>query len=383
MNCELCGKELKSFIALSQHITKFHKITTENYYKQFLMKSNEGFCEQCHKPTKFKNISLGYQKFCNLTCSNNNDIRKEKFKNTYLSNDLNLIKEKRENTNLQRYGNKNANQIDDIKERNRNSFLLSKSHQKLKYIKNWNIELLDDITYKTINEPLSFKCQKCGIIFQEKLVNVYQRMYKCKCEIPASRSNKEEELYLYIKKLFDSQNIEIIPNYRFNNIEIDIYIPHLNIGIEYNGLYWHSEKIQKDPINYHINKLKICQNNNIHLIQIFEDEWINKKRIVKSRLKQILGLNQKNKIYARNCIIKEISSNIKNSFLQKYHLLGDDKSNIKLGAFYNNKLVAVMTFSKGNRAKGSKPLEGIWELNRFCSIFSFRIIGIASKLLSF
>ena len=56
---------------------------------------------------------------------------------------------------------------------------------------------------------------------------------------------------------------------------------------------------------------------------------------------------------------------------------------IKLGAFYNNELISVMTFGKGNISKGSKPKENVWELNRFCSNSSYHIPGIASKLLTY
>ena len=85
---------------------------------------------------------------------------------------------------------------------------------------------------------------------------------------------------------------------------------------------------------------------------------------------------------SRKCKIKEIDSKSKNEFLEKYHLQGSDRSSIKLGSFYENKLVAVMTFSKGSIAKGSKAQEGVWELNRFCTNYEYHIPGIASKLLT-
>jgi hypothetical protein len=42
-----------------------------------------------------------------------------------------------------------------------------------------------------------------------------------------------------------------------------------------------------------------------------------------------------------------------------------------------------MTFSHGNISKGSKNIENIWELNRFCSNYNYHIPGIASKILSY
>jgi hypothetical protein len=44
-------------------------------------------------------------------------------------------------------------------------------------------------------------------------------------------------------------------------------------------------------------------------------------------------------------------------------------------------MVAVMTFSHGSISKGSKKIEGVWELSRFCSNYNYHIPGIAGKLL--
>ena len=85
--------------------------------------------------------------------------------------------------------------------------------------------------------------------------------------------------------------------------QIDIFVPSHNLAIEYNGLYWHNETKVND--DYHLNKTELCEKKGIRLIHIFEDEWVNKPYIFKSRLINILGLT-KNKIYARKCIIKEL-----------------------------------------------------------------------------
>jgi len=163
--------------------------------------------------------------------------------------------------------------------------------------------------------------------------------------------------------------------------ELDIFLPDYNVAIEFDGLYWHSD--DKLDINYHVNKTNLCKDKNIRLIHIFEDEWLFKKSIVKKRIEQILNKNKSKIIYARNCTIKEIDSKTKNNFLEKFHLQGIDSSNIKLGAFYNDILISIMTFSHGNISKGSKSEEDIWELNRFCIDFNYRVIGIAGKLLEY
>ena len=158
--------------------------------------------------------------------------------------------------------------------------------------------------------------------------------------------------------------------------EIDIFIPSLNTGIEYNGLFWHSERMGKDK-NYHLNKQRLCEEKGIKLIHIFSDEWINKEDIVKSRLKHILGVSD-NRIYARKCDIKEIKTKEKNKFLNEHHLQGEDRSSIKLGAFHTGVLVGVMTFSKLRKAIGHTDREGSFELVRFVSN---NVVGLPSKML--
>lgn len=210
--------------------------------------------------------------------------------------------------------------------------------------------------------------------------NDWQQGNRCpKCAFVESKGQKEIKLFL------DGIGVMSLENDRsiISPLELDIVIPNKKIAIEYCGLYWHSEKMGKNK-NYHLNKLKLCEENGYKLITIFEDEWLNKQDIVKSRLKHIISNSSSGfKIYARNCSISEIDSSTKNNFLDKNHIQGVDNSIIKLGAFCNNELVSVMTFSHGNIAKGSKKEKGIWELNRFCSKLDHSVIGIASKLLKY
>jgi hypothetical protein len=123
----------------------------------------------------------------------------------------------------------------------------------------------------------------------------------------------------------------------------------------------------------------LAKKNGIKLYHIFSDEWIKNKEIVKSKIKNILGLSGK-KTYARKCEIKEITTEEKNKFLLKNHIQGIDKSTYKIGAFYGEELVAVMTFSTLRNVLGSKKEDNHFELVRFSSN---NVVGIASKLLKY
>lgn len=167
--------------------------------------------------------------------------------------------------------------------------------------------------------------------------------------------------------------------------EIDIYVPSHRVAVEYCGLYWHSELNGKDR-NYHLTKHNRCEQKGIRLITIFEDEYIDKSDLVHSKLLSILGLSTNlEKINARDCEIREITSSEKRDFLKANHIQGDDKSTIKLGLLHNNSLVAVMTFAKPSRVRTSihtQNIKGLWELNRFAVDTTKNVRGAAGKLLS-
>ena len=115
-------------------------------------------------------------------------------------------------------------------------------------------------------------------------------------------------------------------------------------------------------------------------MQIFEDEWIQKKGICKSRLRNIFQKTPY-RIYARKCTIRDVSGELKDKFLRKYHIQGADKSVVHKGLFNKNRLVALMTFGPLRDALGFKNKKEGWELVRFCTMGSFAVVGGADRLL--
>lgn len=185
------------------------------------------------------------------------------------------------------------------------------------------------------------------------------------------QSKGEKELKQFLTNLnikFEYNNRTILNDGK----ELDIFIPEYNIAIEYNGLFWHNEK-NTGKKSYL--KWKECKDKNIQLLTIWEDDWRQRQEIVKDIIKTKLKLNKK--IYARNCILKEIDYNIEKSFLNNNHLQGYCQSSIRLGLFYNNKLYACMTFGK------SRFKENEYELLRFACLNGYTIIGGFSKLLTY
>lgn len=160
--------------------------------------------------------------------------------------------------------------------------------------------------------------------------------------------------------------------------EIDILIPDLRIGIEFNGLKWHTEWFGKKRHGYHLEKTKLCNEKGYGLIHIFEDEYVNKRDIVYNKLRHILHLNKNlNKIYARNCIVKQVYKHDAEIFLNKYHIQGFASATVYLGCFYNDTLIAVMGFKNGNL---KNPW---WELVRFATTDEYICVGVGGKLFKY
>ncbi|QDJ97824.1 hypothetical protein PALS2_199 [Staphylococcus phage PALS_2] len=252
-------------------------------------------------------------------------------------------------------------------------------------ITNGEYELISE--YVNTHENVKMKHNKCGNVYLIRPTNFISHNHRCpKCSSSRMFSNKEKEVLDFIKSFYKGEIVENERKLLKNNKEIDIYLPELKIAIEFNGLYWHSEARLNNAKKYHYEKMKECEEKNIRLITLFENEWDFKKDIVKSKIKHILGYNNSKKIYARDCYIKTLDNETKNSFLENNHIQGKDISKIRLGLFGKNdeKLYSVMTFGKMRRSLGNKvSRDGEYELIRFASDIDYLVIGGFSKILKY
>jgi len=228
------------------------------------------------------------------------------------------------------------------------------------------------VEYKGYETEICIICPKHGEFWQTP----DSHLQGSGCQKCANRLSKNEnEIYEFIVENLGKENViksetSILPRHA----EIDIFIPSLNLGIEYNGCRWHSEQFGKSKY-YHLNKTNECNKKGISLIQIFEDEYNDKKEIILSKIKQLLHIQKLPKIPARKCKIYEITYNESKIFLEENHIQGHQKATLYLGAKLNDELVGVMTFVK---IKNNE-----WELNRFASNKKYICQGIGGKLFSF
>jgi hypothetical protein len=285
---------------------------------------------------------------------------------------LTNFKEKIIQTNIDKYGYKNPMQNNGIV----NKGVDTTNNNTLKKYKNILGSEYNIMSYK--NSIFTIEHTVCQVSFNTHIQNIYDRIRDnsgtiCTICNPIGQSSTSSQ-EIVLKELLNNLNIVYIENDRsiLKPRELDIYIPSHKLAIEFNGLYWHSEKYKDDK--YHLNKTLECNQNGIQLLHIFEDEWLYKRDIVESIIKNKLGVIE-NKIYARKTFIKEVLPKDAIRFLDENHIQGSCKSKYKLGLYYNNELVSLMTF--GYRKTNSKKE---FELIRFCNKLNTNVVGAASKL---
>jgi len=181
------------------------------------------------------------------------------------------------------------------------------------------------------------------------------------------RSSLECELYNYIKSI----DCRAIQSY-WDKKEIDIFIPELNLGFEFNGVYWHSEANRTS--NYHSEKIQYFYDRDIRYIQIWEDDWVNNQEVVKKFIKNIIGQNTQ--IGARKTKVVEISQSEFSNFMDENHLQGTTTAGIRFGLLHDNNIVAAMGFKEV--AVNVSTIGKTAELVRFANI---NVTGAFTKLL--
>ena len=306
----------------------------------------------------------------------------EKYGHTYSIHNID-IKDKIIKTNLYRYGYIYPSQSDEIKMKTSKSNLEQYGVNNImlseEFRSRFNISM-DPCYIKYLGNRLyEFKCENHDHVYIIDYDNYIKRKSRnsevCTICFPISENSsiKECELRDFISDIYKG---EIINNYR-DGIEIDIYLPSLKIGLEFNGLHWHSE-IYKTK-NYHLDKTNFFDKRGIRIIHIWEDDWDSKKVIIKSQIKNLIGVVDK-KIFARKCEIREINDTCKD-FLNNNHIQGYIRSTIKIGLYHDNMLVSLMTF---DNLEGRKKMDqNQWNLSRFCSLINTSVVGGGSKILKY
>ena len=191
-----------------------------------------------------------------------------------------------------------------------------------------------------------------------------------------SISYGQRQIFEYIESL----GVKVILNDRKTlpeRKEIDIYCPENSFAIEYDGLYYHGlgEGYTIEQTRYHRWKVKEAAKLGVRLIRITEYEWNTSTELIKSMIRHQLRITER-RVFARNCVVREISSKESRQFLERNHISGFAPANTHLGLFLGEELLSVCTFGKPRYRKDAD-----WEIIRLASEINTSVVGGFQKLL--
>lgn len=262
----LMGKQQKELLndILNDESLKPSSVN-EKLYWVFNKLNSYPKCPVCSGPIKrFRSMKKGYFLHCSCKCTQLDEA----------------VREKHEKTNILKYGTKNAAQSKIIQDKIKHTCLekfgstnvFGSDYGKSK-IKQTNIlrygaenpqqnELIKNRTQQIIKTRYGVHC-----------LNQLVKSYK--------KSKGEIELFEYVKSVWK----DAVANDRdaIAPLELDIFVQSINLGIEYDGDYWHS---LPDMVKRDLRKDAICKEKNIKLLRIKESEWKNSKNKIKALLKE-------------------------------------------------------------------------------------------------
>ncbi len=340
------------------------------------LKRQYGVVFNSQRPEVREKISQSHLNISDRTKIKRNNLRKKTMKTNWgyeYNSQVPSIQESKRESFKKKYGGTCSFDSPIIREKiNKNKriqywnlFLILLSNKKLE-------ALFDKEYYITAESNFTYRCLHCENIFSNNEITV-QRI---SCGCLKSRSHYEDIIINWLRVLGD---FNIKPNERFieegkYNYEIDIYLPDLEIGIDFHGIYWHCDLYKNKK--YHQDKYFYFKHRGIQLIQIFESEWLLKENIVKSIIENKLGINSK--IYARKCEIREVGYNDSIEFLMINHIQSYAMARINIGLYYEDALVCLATFGHSRFKK-----EDSWELIRFCTKLHTSLVGGFQKILKY
>ena len=282
------------------------------------------------------------------------------------------IQKNRERNNKLKYGVDNVMKLDENKKKLSDLHIMESKDRIINLLNELNLTVLE---YTKCSSKCKLKCNNCGNIFYANPNHLFdiRRLNCCKECATEIYGKTQKEISNFCSEFFDT----IVENDRtiLEGKEIDVLIPQINIGIEYDGFYWHCEENSGKNKSYHLDKTLAAKNKGINLIHIFEDEWLFKKDIVKSILKSKFGVLDSS-VFARKCKSVKLDNIEAKNFYNNNHLQGFSPGN-HTALIYNNEIVSCITVGVPRFNKKYKS-----EIIRFCNKKFVSVVGGLSKLIS-
>lgn len=234
-------------------------------------------------------------------------------------------------------------------------------------------------SYVDMSTLTSIRCLKCTLTFERKTGAILFNAAKCPtCHPPwASRTSVwQQEIFDFVVGFCP----DAILNDRkhLDGLELDIFVPSRNFGIECNGLYWHSELAGRFKPDHCEHKRLAALGRGTTLLFIFEDEWRSKRQIVESMIKHRLGITQR-RLHARRLTVSRCSPSGVSAFIDSNHIDGNVRCShaVKLTT-QGGDIIGACTL----RIAHHGSIAGSLEIARMCFAVETHIAGGVSRLVN-
>lgn len=360
-------------------------------------------CPICGNNNNFINFSKGYTKHCSYKCTQQDKCVRNKYKDTckdkYGEDFYNKFYEKGAKTKLElygdenynnsaqnkmtcleRYGVENAMQSEVIKDKafktckekyGAKSFLESKEF-------NSNRNMYKEKSKQTCLERYGVESPMQNEAIKDKASKTCQEKYgvkwNCMREEAHNSRNSDSGPNMHFKSLLDERNIRYTREFVLNDFAYDFkigtYLIEINPSATHNIMFNPFSIIKSIEKNYHKYKSENAYFAGYNCIHVWD--WDDYNKIADF-------FKEKMKIYARECKIRIVNKKEANQFLNNYHLQNTCKGQtIRLGLYYNEELVQIMTFGKPRYNKNFE-----YELLRLCTKADYVITGGSEKLFKY
>lgn len=349
------------------------------------------FCVVCGKP--FKQNSNG-QKVCSEECRIKG--RRDYYNARYSEQMKDPEKKARKQANAKNYyeSHKQGIQSQHHKLNLQRRQETAQSLQTGCVVANFNGNILQNYRESLGIERVSAvgcKCLKCGKTFNlicsksaaTTYLNRRVKSQKSPCpycgDAPTGVGKEKSFAEKELKRLYPNFTVSNCRPAWMGGLELDLYDPVSKTALEYHGVTWHcgnrDNGLQKK-------KADLCEANGVHLIQLYDTEWLQKREIVKDKLDAIFHKDMR-RIFARKLKVMEITgdSTIR-PFLEKNHIQGYAAHKWAVGLWNGLELVAVCTFKYGTAYASGGQCSGTqkyWELNRYATKLGCSLIGGLSR----
>lgn len=309
-------------------------------------------CKHCENPAAFINFKVGFGVCCSTACAAKEGAAQQAAKEAELGYRHHLqrqdVRDKRKKTCMEKYGVEHVMQVEAIAAR------ASKSNQQT---------CMDRYGVSSSLAQPEVKEKAKETLFDRYGVHNAGLLVGFESKPEKAIGNDLRTLGIEVQ----SRQHGIISPY-----EIDVYLPEHKLGIEVNGIRWHTEQFK--PNDLHRNKTEAAWKAGIRLLHYTDIEIEKKYSIVMSSILSSIGRRGKS-LSARQMSVKRLRMEDTVNFLNNRHIQGYRTASEYLGLVdAADKLQAVMLFV---RPLSNTQFEG-WDIIRYASN---NVTGGFSKLL--